>query len=277
MRLLLPAAEVTSWLSNLLKASLVKEEETRVIDYNGMIAAKLEVIRKTLLKDDGESSGEFVEGLSVPEIELEPQPDPQEELEKARAEAEELLQKARLQAEQIKSQAQAESDQIRAQAQESGRQEGYEEGSRQAQMELEEYKVQLAEEEKRREKEYNERLKQLEPELVDVILKVVSGVTFTAVTEKRDIVLHLVENALEHIESSKQFFVHVSKEDYQAVAEQKEILLAQIPQSAELEIIKDVTLSQGQCMIETDGGIFDCSLDTQLNGLIADIKALSMQ
>lgn len=264
-------------MSNLLKANLVKEEEARVIDYNEMISAKLAAIRRALLQDGEDVSGEFTEGLSAQEIEPEPQPDPQEELLKARAEAEQILKEARTQAGEMKSQAQAEAEQIRIQAQEAGRQEGYAEGSRQAQAELEQYKEQLAREDQKREKEYQERLAAMEPELVDVILKVVSGVTFAAVTEKRDIVLHLVKNALEHIESSKQFLIHVSKEDYQPVVQQKEMLLEQVPQSAELEIIRDAALAQGQCMIETDGGIFDCSLDTQLNGLIADIKALSMQ
>ena len=61
------------------------------------------------------------------------------------------------------------------------------------------------------------------------------------------------------------------------MAENKDALLSQVPQSTELEIIRDATLTEGQCMIETDGGVFDCGLGTQLNGLVADIRALSMQ
>lgn len=267
-------------MSNLLKANLVKEEQTRIIDYNAVISEKLDAIRRTLLENGqggDEAVGEFMAGLNVQTIELEPQPDPQEELERARAEAEELLARARAEAEELCSQARTEAEQIRIEAEESGRQQGYQEGSEQARAELEEMRRQLAEEEAARRKEYERQLRQLEPELVDTIIGVVSHVTFASLSEKRDIVLHLVENALEHIESSRQFLIHVSREDFPAVSEKKEELLEQVPQNAELEIIKDATLSEGQCMIETDGGIFDCGLDTRLNGLLADIRALSMQ
>lgn len=265
-------------MSNLLKANLVKEEETRVIDYNEKIAERLELIRRTLLQDNGEEgTGEFVEGIGAQTIELIPQPDPQEILDEARAEAENILAEARAQAEQIRNQAEIEAEQLKTQAQEIGRQEGYEEGAAKAHAELEEWNRQLMQEEQQRQDEYQQKMKEMEPELVDVILKVVSEVTFAAVAEKREIVLHLVERALEQAEGSRQFLIHVSKEDYPVMTEKKDYLLSQIPQSTELEIIKDVTLSQGQCMIETDGGVFDCGFDTQLNGLLADIKALSMQ
>ena len=280
MKLLSPVVEVTSWLSNLLKANLVKEEEKRVIDYNSVISEKLAEIRKALLIENGdfqEPSGEFVMGIQAETVELEPQPDPQEELEKARAIAEELINNARAEAEQIRNQAQEEAARLRVQEQEAGRQEGYTEGSAQAQAELDVLRQQLWDEENKRQEEYKQRLAVMEEELVDVILQVVSHVTMAAITEKKDIIFHLIENSLEHIESSKQFLVHVSKEDYQVLIEQKEFLLAQVPQSTELEIIKDAALTPGQCMIETDGGVFDCGLDTRLSSLAADIKALSMQ
>ena len=42
-----------------------------------------------------------------------------------------------------------------------------------------------------------------------------------------------------------------------------------------LEIITDVTLSQAQCMIETEGGIYDCSLGTELEELKRKLRLLS--
>jgi len=54
VKLLSPVVEVTSWLSNLLKANLVKEEEKRIIDYNHVISEKLAEIRKTLLVEGGD-------------------------------------------------------------------------------------------------------------------------------------------------------------------------------------------------------------------------------
>ena len=44
-----------------------------------------------------------------------------------------------------------------------------------------------------------------------------------------------------------------------------------------VEIIEDVTLRKNECMIETDGGIFDCGLGTQLEGLTNKLKVLSFE
>lgn len=281
MRLLSLVVEVTNSLSNLFKAGLVKNDETRVIDYNAIISEKLQAIREQLGIDGAdnltEGDGAFVEGISAQAVELEPQPNPQEILDAARAEAEEILAQARNEAEQMITQAQTEADTIRVQAQDQGRQEGYAEGIHNAQ---EEYSVrweQLEQESVQRQEEYERKLKELEPELAGVIMEVVSKVACVTAEFKKDIIFHLVENALEHIESSRQFLIHVSKEDYPYVVEQKEALLSGLPQNTELDIIKDVTLVQSQCMIETDGGVFDCSLGTQLAGLKEDIKALSIQ
>ncbi len=181
----------------------------------------------------------------------------------------------------MRTQAEAEAEALKEQGYQEGSQQGYQqgyqEGSLAAQAELEREREQLEEERTRREAEYIERYNQMEQELVDVIVEVVSHVTSASLIEKKDIILHLIRNALEQAEGSKQFLIHVSKEDYPAVLEQKETLFFVVPQSMELEVIKDATLAEGQCMIETDGGVFDCSLDTQLHSLKADIKALAMQ
>ena len=42
-----------------------------------------------------------------------------------------------------------------------------------------------------------------------------------------------------------------------------------------LEIVSDGGLTGNQCIIETDTGIFDCSMDVQLKNLIKDLRSLS--
>jgi len=44
-----------------------------------------------------------------------------------------------------------------------------------------------------------------------------------------------------------------------------------------LEIAEDMTLSPTQCYIETDNGIYDCSLDTELAELSRKLKLLSYE
>ena len=42
-----------------------------------------------------------------------------------------------------------------------------------------------------------------------------------------------------------------------------------------LEIVEDVSLGENDCMIETEGGIFDCGLGTELSELAQKLKLLS--
>ena len=42
-----------------------------------------------------------------------------------------------------------------------------------------------------------------------------------------------------------------------------------------LEIVSDIALSGNQCIIETETGVFDCSMDVQLKNLIKDLRSLS--
>ena len=49
-----------------------------------------------------------------------------------------------------------------------------------------------------------------------------------------------------------------------------------VGESASIDIIEDPTLREGGCLIETDGGVFDCSVETELESLVKDLKALSI-
>ena len=47
--------------------------------------------------------------------------------------------------------------------------------------------------------------------------------------------------------------------------------------NATMEIIEDVSLHKNECLIETEGGIFDCGLGTQLSELTRKLKLLSYE
>jgi flagellar assembly protein FliH len=42
-----------------------------------------------------------------------------------------------------------------------------------------------------------------------------------------------------------------------------------------MELVSDVKLSKLECMIETENGIINCSLEEQLNHLVNSLKLLS--
>ena len=96
------------------------------------------------------------------------------------------------------------------------------------------------------------------------------------VSTDREIVLHLLGNAIRNVDGRRNFFVRVAKEDYEYVSAHKDELLERMP-NATLDVIEDITLKTGDCLLETEGGIFDCSVDVELKALNAKLRMLAYQ
>ena len=59
---------------------------------------------------------------------------------------------------------------------------------------------------------------------------------------------------------------------------QKKELLAGTGIAVEnVEVVEDFDLKKGQCMIETDGAIFECGFKTQMEQLRKELKLLSYE
>ncbi|MBQ1901671.1 MAG: flagellar biosynthesis/type III secretory pathway protein [Lachnospiraceae bacterium] len=115
----------------------------------------------------------------------------------------------------------------------------------------------------------------MEHDLVDVITEVIEKVFMVQFADKKEIVLHLVDNALSNIEGSKIFQIKVSEYNYEFLENNKMDLQDRVGSDVQVDIVLDPLLDQSQCIIETDGGIFDCSLGVQLENLIKDLRSLS--
>ncbi len=59
--------------------------------------------------------------------------------------------------------------------------------------------------------------------------------------------------------------------------QKKEIQAESVAGNATVEIIEDISLRKNECLIETEGGIFDCGLGTQLSELSRKLKLLSYE
>ena len=280
MRSSFPEAEVTRSLSsNLLKKGFTKlsEDDARVIDTNELVAKR---IRELSAKMQKESNTGFVSGLAADKVEA-PVTDPEEEKteftpsgnvikagediqklkEDAEAEAQKIVEDARAQAESIlqdaRSQAEAEQAADRTEA------------AREA-----EYQKKTA----GLEAEYQKRLDELEPEFVDTITGIYEHIFHVDLHSYREVLCYLISTTMRKSEDNRSFLIHVSKEDYPYVSMQKkQISAGAVAPNATVEIVKDITLGKGECLIETEGGIFDCGLGTQLSELRQKLKLLSYE
>ena len=126
--------------------------------------------------------------------------------------------------------------------------------------------------------EIQKRLDELEPEFVDTITGIYEHIFHVDLHSYREVLCYLISTTMRKSEDNRSFLIHVSKEDYPYVSMQKkQISAGAAAPNATVEIVKDITLGKGECLIETEGGIFDCGLGTQLSELRQKLKLLSYE
>lgn len=270
-------------MSNLFKYgnAVIKNDDKLVIDSNKLIEKILSDKNATAnyasraAKPDPDG---FVCGLDAATVEQLVDDEPYSTEEES-ARAMQLLDDAREKASGIVKEADEQAEAIRKDAYDNGYAKGMEEAQNDAKTELEAKLAQLEKEyhDKKAalQTEYDELKGQMEPELADTILDVVSKVTGVLAEDNKDVILHLINNVMRNNELSKEFTIRVSENDYNYVISNKELIYGAASPDYNIEICKDSKLSKNQCVIETDAGVFDCSLDIQLENLIHEIKILS--
>lgn len=281
--------------SNLYKAGFVHlGEDARVIDMNAILEKRLkeeaqrrsrEPEHELVAAQDG-----FTEGLNAEKVDVLLEPDAeaasqqnasiqeQEQLKQKIEEARNELAGLQAQIEQEKEQAQLEIDQMKAKAFEEANEQGYQEGYRKGLDSVQELQKQCEDERLQQEQEYQKKLEEMEPLMVDTLCDVYSHIFKVEEKEHKELVLKLLQDTLLKVDGTGSIIVHVAKEDYAYVQEQKAALLEEAGmQSSSVEIVSDATLARAQCMIETEGGVYDCSLDTELAELKRRLMLLAYQ
>ena len=281
--------------SNLYKAGCVHlGEDARVIDMNAILEKRIkeEAERRSrqpehelVAAQDG-----FTEGLNAEKVDVLLEPDAevasqqnasiqeQEQLKQEIEEARNELAGLQAQIEQEKEQAQLEIDQMKAKAFEEANEQGYQEGYRKGLDSVQELQKQCEDERLQQEQEYQKKLEEMEPLMVDTLCDVYSHIFKVEAKEHKELVLKLLQDTLLKVDGTGSIIVHVAKEDYAYVQEQKGALLEEAGmQSGSVEIVSDAALARAQCMIETEGGVYDCSLDTELAELKRRLMLLAYQ
>mgnify|MGYP002509609632 FL=1 len=281
----------------------VDGEEKCVIDSNSLVAERIEEwenIRRAnsaalpdFDEDGEEGEPEFVSGIEGEELDAlfadggegsnvikagekaAAGPDLTAEAEE---EAQHILAEAQYKANEMLEDARRESDILRVNAVEEGTKQGYDEGYARGMSEVDGMKQELAERKRQLEAEFDELLEDLEPKFVETITDIYSHIFGVDLMDNRDILVHLIDSTLRKVESSRTFIVHVSAEDYPHVNMQKQTLIeGAVAGRGLIEIVEDIALSKGDCLIETDGGIFDCGVGTQLEELTKKLRVLSYE
>lgn len=233
-----------------------------------------------------EGEGEFVEGILADQVDPEsgnvigeesaerPEPEPEGPPPELMQQIEALVDRANEEAEQILSGAKAEAERIKGAASAEGHKEGLQAGRAEAEKEIASRLQEIEALKQSIKAERDQALKELEPQLLDVILQVFERVFHIQFGEKKEILEYLIINTIMNVEGSKEFRIKTSESNQDYLNAHLPEIRAQVGQEYSLEVVSDSSLSPSQCVIETDAGLFDCSIDVHLENLIKDLKSL---
>jgi len=196
-----------------------------------------------------------------------------------REQANAVFEDAQAASERILEEARAEALMLKEEAKQAGREEGYQKG-------LEDAKVQLAAQEselqnrydlirQQLENDYENQLREAEPRMVDIICGLLHKISGVMITEEQGVMVHIIHNALMGVENTESLSIKVSEDDYAEVYSRFDWLKQQINSNVTVELVSDVKLSKNECMIETDNGIINCSLNEQLDHLVKSLQLLA--
>lgn len=196
----------------------------------------------------------------------------------AKQEADEIVNKAHDEAEQLRAQAYDESEQIKQSAQEEGYQKGYQEALAAAQEEIARQQDALRQQQLDFETEIrttkDNLMKETETKMVEILCEMISNVTGIMLDDYPSVLFYMVNHAMEDMDDSKNFVIKVSSEDYKEIVSQKENIYGAQNPNISIEIFEDAKLEPLQCLIETDNGIVNLSLDVQLKNLKTALKLM---
>ncbi len=255
---------------------VAQEEEKRVIDNNALVRKRIGEL----------SSGEFVSGLGAETLDvsleegsgnvIKAREDANAVLEQARNEAQTILNEARTSAIHMQEQAIAKAETEKTQILSQARQQGYEEGLSKAKAEIEAKEREFQEKARQIEEAYQQQIDVLEPQFIDTITGIYEYIFHVELGAYRDILVHLISTTIRKLEGSHDFMIHVSREDYPYVSMQKKQMLSgSVSGNCNVDVMEDGALEKNQCMIETESGIYDCGLGTQLSELTRKLRLLS--
>lgn len=276
-------------MSNLLKRGTTVISEERIIDYNELIKLKLKNIVSDKENHSNVDADGFVNGLKADVVEQlltgsddeneatdsQNPDDVKNQIAAAIEEANEQAKSIKDEANEVLAQAHMEAGKIIEDAKRTGYEQGAQNAREEYESKVEALEREYADKKAQLEKEYNDMKAAMEPELVETITEVFRKITYTVAEDNKDIIVGLINGVMKNSDISNEFVIRVSPDDYKFLVNNQGKIYCAVSKEVNMDIVEDASMKKNQCIIESDTGVYDCSLDIELNNLIKDIKLLS--
>jgi flagellar assembly protein FliH len=188
-------------------------------------------------------------------------------LEMARIQSESMIynaeQEARDIVEKAKIEAKAECEKVYNEYMKNGYDDGYNAGKAESERLVEEAKRYREETERERKKTIDE----IEPMVIRLAMRTVENILAEASPINPNIIACLIRKGLSDTKIYGDIFIHVPEEHYSEILKRRTELGLDSDSNAKIEIVKDMSLKSGDCIIETPFGNIDCSIDVQFSAI----------
>jgi len=208
-------------------------------------------------------------------------------LESAREEAEKLRREAGEEREKILEEAEKERERIREEAYTAGFEEGLRSGREEAAAEYSEKLAAAeqirkeAEEEGARLREQAEaerrtRIQESEGEILKLAVEIAEKIITERIEETPDAWMKMVKNAVERVAGAKEVIVRVAPEDEEFVVLQLGTVREILSESPPVQVLADSTLKKGDFVLQTDLGQIDGRIKEQLKRIAQALQEEAM-
>lgn len=164
--------------------------------------------------------------------------------------AQDLLIKAKVEAEHIIKEAKA--------AYEQEQQRGYEDG-------LIEGKLSISEQMMENVAKTVDYFASIEDKIVETVIIALKKII--GEMNEKELIVGIVKNALALVRMQKQVTLRVCPTQKEMIQAELSNIIAEFPGISFLDVVSDIRLKEGGCILETDIGVVDASIDTQLDAI----------
>ncbi len=108
-------------------------------------------------------------------------------------------------------------------------------------------------------------LRESEDEIINLVMLVARKVIIHEVTQNRSILTGVVQSAIADLSARQEITVHINPDDYLLVTSGSDDSILKELRSEHLSIKPDHSVESGFCLVDTEMGTIDASLDGQLD------------
>lgn len=279
-------------MSNLIKSAFfnIEQEDKKIIDSDSHVEEFIPNIFSAAIENNCDDESEdfsyqdgkenieasYQDGMSVIRIDDVLEEEKQKLEEENRQKAAEIIEEANAKASEIINEANENSDRIKKEAYEEGVNQGLSDGRQQAQEEADMLRKEFESECDKRIAQITQYENSLESRFADILIGLITKITGVVCEDKKDVIIYLIDNALHNVSKSKEITIRVSKNDIMTVKSEKDKFLSELSDDVSFDIVEDDSLSENQCIIETESGVIDCSLDAQLDNLKEQLRLITL-